>query len=235
MFGQPLNSLAFSLPGLPCHNFSSKVILCHACIPAARQFCALPLFLPCRHFYSRVNFCFAFISAMNFFSSRIIFFTSPLFVTCHHFWWQGDFLLQPCHHFWGEVVLWFAFISALPFFSSKKKFKSKKILNLKKAVKGTSRQPIITAQGEVAMAWQQILQKVQKCSLFHEFWVVWDILGYFLKLDKKEKGSSRQLIVMAWREVAMTRQKKIAKSAEIQIISQVLSCLGCSWIFFEAE
>ena len=48
-----------------------------------------------------------------------------------------------------------------------------------------------------------------------------------MKLDKKEKGSSRQLIVMAWREVAMTRQKKIAKSAEIQIISQVLSCLGC--------
>ena len=184
---------------MPCLYSCGKTILCLAFIPA------LPSFLRQGEFLLCLYFCHEFFQQQDNFFYLTFICDLPSFLVTR--WFFASAL--PSFLRWGGFVICLYF--CLAFFQQQKKFKSKKILNLKKVVKGTSRQPIITAQGEVAMAWQQILQKVQKCSLFHEFWVVWDILGYFLKLDKKEKGSSRQLIVMAWREVAMTRQKKNCK------------------------
>ena len=152
-----------------------------------------PLFLPCCHFCSRVNFCFAFISAMNFFSGRVIFYLTFI---CD----------LPSFLRWGGFVICLYF--CLAFFQQQFFFKSKIISKLKKGVKWMSRQPIIMAQREVATARQKILQEMQKYRLFHEFWDVWDVLGYFWSWIKKGKGSGRQPIITAWQYVGQQHGNK---------------------------
>ena len=131
---------------------------------------------------------------------------------------------------WGGFVICLYF--CLAFFQWQKIFKSKKISKLKKWLKCTSSQPIITAQrGGNGKATN--IAKVQKYRLFHGFWVVWDVLGYLLKLDKKEKRQQQAAYFNGLVRGGNSKAKKIAKIAKIQIILQVLSCLGCFLMFFD--